>query len=354
MDSNARLTQASLAAKLLRWYGAQHRDLPWRRTRDPYRVWVSEIMLQQTRTEAVVPYYQSFLERFPNLPALAAASLEEVLTAWSGLGYYSRARNLHRAAVLMDGVFPSGYQALRQLPGIGDYTAAAIASIAFGLPYAVLDGNVMRVIARLTGDPSDIGAGPTQARFRQLAQQWLDCRHAGEFNQALMELGATVCLPRAPRCEICPLAAVCAARREGRQQQLPVKLRKTQPVKVDMAVAVVERRGRLLLWQRAADSRRLAGFWELPSPEQLPELTALREIGAFRHTITHHNYRVTVSAGSLPPQSRAAPPLSWIPIADLPALPLSTMARKALGIRRKKSEDRSRNNPHCAGCYSDF
>src|ERR1039458_6565162 len=274
VDSNAgmiRVPARSFASKLLRWYGAQHRDLPWRRTRDPYRIWVSEIMLQQTRAEAVIPYYQRFLERFPSVAALAAASGEEVLASWSGLGYYSRARNLHKAARLMEGVFPSGYQAIRDLPGVGDYTAAAISSIAFGLPYAVLDGNVMRVVARVTNDPADIGASRTRARFRELAQNHLDGLRrgqAGAFNQAMMELGATVCLPRAPRCGICPLAAVCEARRAGRQQQLPVKPRKAQPVKIAMAVAVVERRGRLLLWQRAADSRRPAGFWDFPSPEQ--------------------------------------------------------------------------------------
>ena len=329
------MTGPSLAGTVLRWYGAGHRDLPWRRTRDPYCIWVSEIMLQQTRAEAVIPYYERFLERFPSVGALASASVEEVLAAWSGLGYYSRARNLHKAAALMEGVFPSGYQAIREMPGVGDYTAAAISSIAFGLPYAVLDGNVMRVIARLTNDPADIGAGRTRARFRALAQRYLDGldgRRAGEFNQAMMEMGATVCLPRAPRCGVCPLATVCEARRAGRQQQLPVKLRKTPPVKMEMAVAIVERRGCLLLWQRAADSRRLADFWELPSPEQLPELHAMPEIGTFRHTITHHRYRVTVREGSLARQARAPRPLRWIPIGTLPTLPLSTTTRKALHL----------------------
>ena len=322
----------SLAARLLRWYDAEHRDLPWRRTHDPYRIWVSEIMLQQTRAEAVIPYYQRFLERFPTIAALAAAPEEAVLASWSGLGYYSRARNLHRAARLMDGRFPTGYEAIRELPGVGDYTAAAIASIAFGLPHAVLDGNVMRVIARLTNDPADIGAGATRARFRGLAQQWLDGRRSGEFNQALMELGATVCLPRQPRCGDCPLIAFCAARREGRERELPVKLRKMQPVKMALAVAIVERRGRILLWQRSADSRRLAGFWELPSIEQLPELTAMREVGSFRHTITHHHYLVTVRAGELGPRTRVAGPLRWVSSADLSRLPLSTPARKALRL----------------------
>jgi A/G-specific adenine glycosylase len=336
-----RVPARSLAAKLLRWYGAQHRDLPWRRTADPYRIWVSEIMLQQTRAETVVPYYQRFLERFPSVAVLAAASVEDVLASWSGLGYYSRARNLHKAARQIGGVFPSGYRAIRELPGVGDYTAAAIASIAFGLPYAVLDGNVMRLIARITNDPADIGASRTRARLREVAQHHLnglDPRRSGAFNQAMMELGATVCLPRAPHCEICPLAALCAARAAGRQQQLPVKLRKTPAVNVAMAVTIIQQRGCLLMWQRSADSRRLAGFWELPSPEQLPQVQAMRKIGTFRHTITHHHYEVTVHAGRVAPKMRAAPPLRWIAIGKLPALPLSTTARKALRLAGPKSD----------------
>jgi A/G-specific adenine glycosylase len=325
----------SLAARLLRWYVMHHRDLPWRRTRDPYRIWISEIMLQQTRAESVIPYYQRFLDRFPNLAALAAASGEEVLGSWSGLGYYSRARNLHKAARLMDGVFPRDYQAIRNLPGVGDYTAAAISSIAFGLPYAVLDGNVMRVVARLTGDPADIGSSRTRARFRAIAQEWLDRQRAGAFNQAIMELGATVCLPRAPRCGICPLAALCEARRAGSQGQLPVKRPAAASAKIAMEVAIVERHGRLLLWQRSADARRLGGFWELPSPDQLPEAAALPVIGTFPHAITRHQYQVTVRSGSLVPRARmarAARPLQWIPLAKVPLLPLSTTARKALRL----------------------
>jgi A/G-specific adenine glycosylase len=327
-----RVPAASVAARLLRWYDAHHRDLPWRRTRDPYRIWVSEIMLQQTRAEAVIPYYQRFLERFPDISALAAAAVEEVLAIWSGLGYYTRARNLHKSARLMDGVFPVEYQTIRELPGVGDYTAAAISSIAFDLPHAVLDGNVVRVVARMTNDAGDIRVSATRQRFREIAQHWLDSRRAGAFNQAMMELGATVCLPRMPRCEICPLAALCHGRRARRASQLPVKTRRTAPVKIAMTAAIIERRGRLLLWQRDVDARRLAGFWELPTPEQLPGFTGIREIGAFRHTITHHHYEVAVLTGRLGPRVRAALPLQWIPISRLGALPLSTTARKALRL----------------------
>ena len=319
----------SLAAKLLRWYAANHRDLPWRRTHDPYRIWVSEIMLQQTRAQAVIPYYQRFLERFPTAAALARAREEDVLACWSGLGYYSRARNLHKTAKLVELAFPSDYAAIRQLPGVGDYTGAAIASIAFGLPYAAVDGNVLRVIARLTDDAADIGSPATRARFQQTAQQWLDSRHPGAYNQALMELGATVCLPRAPRCAICPLAAICEARRQGRVSQLPVKLRKIAPEKIAATLVIVERRGRILFWQRPPGSGRMAGFWELPSPEQLPALPTPRVIGVFRHTITHHHYRVTVWAAEI---KRPPRPLRWLATKDLQSMALSTTSKKALRL----------------------
>ena len=184
----------SVGFLLTEWYRHGHRALPWRATSDPYRIWVSEIMLQQTRAQAAIPYYERFLARFPAVEVLAAASEDEVLSLWAGLGYYTRARNLRRAAreIVTAGGFPRDYEAIRALPGVGDYTAAAIASIAFGLPYAVIDGNVLRVVARLENDASDIGSPRTRARFREAAQEWLDRRDPGRFNQAMMELGATV------------------------------------------------------------------------------------------------------------------------------------------------------------------
>ena len=325
----SRLPARSLAAKLLRWYDANSRDLPWRRTSDPYRIWVSEVMLQQTRAQAVIPYYERFLDQFPTPASLAQAPEEAVLACWSGLGYYSRARNLRKAAALIDGAFPAEYDAIRKLPGIGDYTAAAIASIAFGLPHAVLDGNVLRVIARLTNDASDIASTRTRARFREIAQQWLDRRRPGAFNQALMELGATICLPRAPQCSLCPLDSLCEARHAGRESQLPIKLRKQ--VREDIAgVLVIAKRGsRLLFWQRTAESRRMATFWELPSPEQLPELKTPQVIGSFRHTITHHHYTFTVWSAQV---ARAPRFLEWLFIKNLKLLPLSTTSKKALKL----------------------
>jgi A/G-specific adenine glycosylase len=314
---------------LLAWYRRGHRDLPWRQTADPYRIWVSEIMLQQTRAQAVIPYYQRFLDRFPAVEALAAAAEEEVLALWAGLGYYSRARNLLRAArqVAAAGGFPREYAAIRALPGIGDYTAAAIASIAFQLPYAVVDGNVLRVMARVENDAADIASQRTRERFRAIARQWMGRSRPGAFNQALMELGATVCLPANPLCRACPLASCCSALREGTVAQLPVKLRQTAPVALAETLLVVRRGGLVLLRQKEAGARRMAGFWELPTPGELPGARAGKSLGEFRHTITHHYYTFTVRAAT----ARAdGPQFRWFSPAQLAGIPLSTTARKAL------------------------
>ncbi|MBX9599523.1 MAG: A/G-specific adenine glycosylase [Bryobacteraceae bacterium] len=312
---------------LLSWYDAHARDLPWRRTRDPYRIWLSEIMLQQTRVAAVIPYYERFLERFPTVPALASAPEQEVLAAWAGLGYYSRARNLQKAARQVGNVFPSDYAAIRALPGIGEYTAAAIASIAFDLPHAVLDGNVMRVLARVNNDPGDLASPAARRRLQQSADALLDRRNPGRFNQALMELGATVCLPRDPRCLVCPVAAHCAARREGRQNELPVKLRKARAVEEMRTLWIVRNRGRFLLRQVDAGSKRLAGFWELP--DALPGGKPGKLLGEFRHAIVNHRYLCRVQSGTL---RRAPRGFQWVAAGNLQSIPLTTMARKALAI----------------------
>jgi A/G-specific adenine glycosylase len=325
------VSRFNLSESLLAWYRQGHRDLPWRRTTDAYRIWVSEIMLQQTRAQTTIPYYERFLERFPTIEALARSKDAEVLAVWSGLGYYDRARNLRRAAqqVAQLGAFPQQYEAIRALPGVGDYTAAAIASIAFGLPHVVVDGNVLRVVARLENDPADIGSGRTRQRFREIAQQWLDARNPGIFNQALMELGATVCLPKNPLCLLCPLASTCRAMAEGTVEQLPVKLRRTEPVAIESLLLVVRKGGRILLRQREPDARRMAGFWELPTPEQLPRARIGRHLGAFRHTITYHHYTFGVAEASGATTRR---PFRWHEPGELQNIPLSTTARKALKI----------------------
>lgn len=291
-------------------------------------------MLQQTRVEAVVPYFQRFLERFPTPYALAAAAEEEVLAAWSGLGYYSRVRNLRKAAqmVVASGSFPATYEEILALPGVGEYTAAAIASIAFGLPHAVLDGNVIRVMARLTADFGDIATQATRKRLRELTQRELPEADAGDFNQALMELGATVCLPRDPRCLLCPVAELCNAREQGVQDQLPTKLRRQAMVAVETTLLVAERtvstggHTEVLLWQRPAHDR-MAGFWELPEPHMLPGATIGEQLRSFRHSIMHHAHRCTVMSAGL---ETAPDGFHWVAHGRLSQIPLSTMARKAL------------------------
>ena len=318
---------------LIAWYRCGHRDLPWRRTRDPFSIWVAEIMLQQTRAQAVIPYYERVLARFPDVETLAAASEDEVLALWSGLGYYSRARNLRRGAIAVRaaGGFPRDYAGIRELPGVGDYTASAIASIAFGLPHAVLDGNVLRVVARVENDPSDIASAATRERFRDVAQGWLDRRRPGEFNQALMELGATVCLPRNPLCLLCPLASFCRAQEQATTSQLPVKRAKAEPVRLNGTLLVVRRRGQVLLRRIGPEARRMAGFWELPTPEHLPRSGEHTAIGEFRHSITHHRYRFTVASVEKTP-APAGPAFRWFEPLQIQRLPLSTTARKALRI----------------------
>ncbi|HZC65058.1 MAG TPA: A/G-specific adenine glycosylase [Candidatus Dormibacteraeota bacterium] len=255
---------------LLEWFGEFQRALPWRENRDPYRVWLSEIMLQQTRVAAVIPYYEKFLRQFPTVRALAAAQSDEVMRHWSGLGYYSRARNLQRAARQIvakhEGNFPSEETAVRELAGIGDYTSAAILSIAFEQPFAVLDGNVARVIARIFAMRGDLRE---QVRWKALhahATQLLEARSPGNWNQAMMELGATICTPRAPQCLLCPVAKFCAARKQGVQEEIPQKRNKRAPVAVKLASAVfLDGQGRTVLLSPAKSRGEEIGADHVPT-----------------------------------------------------------------------------------------
>ena len=302
---------------MTRWYDRAKRDLPWRRTRDPYAIWISEVMLQQTRVAAVMPYYERFLRRFPDAAALAQAAEAELLAMWSGLGYYSRARNLQKGArqIVERGGFPRDYGSLLDLAGIGTYTAAAIASISFGLPHAVVDGNVRRVLARIANDG--------HADAQEIADQLLDRRDPARWNQAIMELGATICVPREPRCGDCPVAAHCAARLAGTQKDLPLKKAKTAPEHLQRTLMVIRRQGRFLL----VPSLRVAGFWDLPEP--FPAARSGAVVGEFSHTITHRHYRFTVreaTADSTPEDAR------WHTEKQLDQIPLSTIAKKALKL----------------------
>jgi len=254
--------------KLLRWAEKHLRDLPWRiEPRDPYRVWISEMMLQQTQVATVIPYFRRFTERFPTVQALAAAPLDDVLKLWEGLGYYARARNLHHAArkvvAEFDGRLPDTVEELCKLPGIGRYTAGAIASIAFGRDEPVVDGNVKRVLCRVYAIRGDARRPAIQKKLWALAATNLPKGKAGRWNEAMMELGATVCLPRSPRCDKCPLARVCRARELGIQEKLPTKATPKRSPHYDVTAAVIRKRGRVLIAQRPVGGM-LGGLWEFP------------------------------------------------------------------------------------------
>ena len=255
----------SIAAALLAWYRKHKRDLPWRRdAHNPYRVWISEIMLQQTQVATVIPYYERFLAHFPTVRALADANLDDVLKTWEGAGYYARARNLHRAALEIvtrfGGKIPGTVEELLTLPGIGRYTAGAIASISFHRDAPVLDGNVMRVLCRYFNFASDIQSSKTQKELWQLMEMLLPHGRSGDFNQAMMELGATICAPRNPQCAVCPLKRNCIARQKGIQEKLPTKRAKKKLPHHQVAVGIIWKRGKILIAQRHADDL-LGGLW---------------------------------------------------------------------------------------------
>ena len=323
-------------SELLAWFRVHQRDLPWRRNRDPYAIWLSEIMLQQTRVAAVIPFYKRFLGRFPDFSALAAATESDLLAHWAGLGYYYRARNLQKAAQMMDalGEFPKEHEAIRSLPGVGDYTSAAVASIAFDLPFAAVDGNVVRVLSRVFAEGADSGSLSGKRRFAELADWLLAREEPGTFNQAMMELGATICLPKNPQCLLCPVAQQCGARELGWQTEFPVKLSKAKNVEEERSVFWIERDGMLLVWQRAPDSRLMPGFWELPERLQLPKAVLGDTLGEFRHGITVHNYRFQVLTGEVPDDVGVC---QWMAVEALLRLPVSTVLRKAYRLVSRHS-----------------
>jgi A/G-specific adenine glycosylase len=264
----ARLTALRrLMPTLHAWYGEQARDLPWRRTRDPYAIWLSEVMLQQTQVATVLPYYERWMRALPEVAALAAAQSEQLLQLWEGLGYYSRALNMHRAARRvveeLGGELPRSAAGLRELPGVGAYTAAAVASIAFDEPAAVVDGNVRRVLARLVALEQDVRAAPWPAALQALADRLLSKASASTHNQAMMELGALVCTPRAPRCDGCPLAGSCRGRRSGTPERFPAPPARRAVPHQDVAIGIVLRDGRCLI-DRRPEGALLGGLWEFP------------------------------------------------------------------------------------------
>ncbi len=340
--------QPPLAQRLLAWYDRNARSLPWRsppgRRADPYHVWLSEVMLQQTTVVAVAPYFRAFVERWPTVKDLAAAPLDDILVAWAGLGYYARARNLHKCAQVIaewrGGVFPDEEAALRQLPGIGDYTAAAIAAIAFEKPAVVMDGNIERVIARLFAvtDPLP-GVKP---RLKSLASSLTPLRRPGDYAQAAMDLGATVCTPRQPACVLCPWRPDCAASRLGIAETLPAKLPKAvKPTRRGIAFWAVRKDGAVLL-RRRPDSGLLGGMMEIPSTAWREQSWEIGEAaaeapfaaewrvlpGLVLHSFTHFNLQLTVAAGH-----SKAPELArglWCALDGLDGQALPTVMRKVV------------------------
>lgn len=337
--------------RLLAWFDGQQRDLPWRRSRDPYPVWVSEIMLQQTRVETARPYFERFIRTFPSVEALATAEVEAVLSNWSGLGYYQRARRLHAAArqvVEEGGEFPTTVEGWLRLPGVGRYTAAAIASIVLAVREPAIDGNVMRVASRLLAlkeDPKKrVGSRAIEAKAREL----LDPDRPGDSNQAMMELGATICRPRRPRCSSCPLERHCLAAATGEPNQFPVARRRAPVLPHRRQVAVVENAERLLLFRRPGDSARLAGLWELPwidaGSEEGPEESLRRRYGGrwevgsprgrVRHSVTNRSFQIEVVEAKLSSDNEVAegPEAGWFSRAELVGVPVTGLVGKIVKL----------------------
>lgn len=322
--------------RLLRWYRRNARDLPWRRTKDPYAIWVAEIMLQQTTVETVIPYYEKFLKRFPTVRSLARADEEEVLRCWSGLGYYSRARNLHRASRIVvekyEGLLPSKVEDLLSLPGIGRYTAGAIASIAFGQRAPILDGNVTRVLSRLFALAQETKSSKGQKTLWKKAEEILPQKNCGEFNQALMELGATVCLPENPLCPQCPIAGICLGRKNPGIFPRPAE--RTKYKNVSLTAAVVVQGDKFLLVQRPQKGL-LKGMWEFPMTEgsegELLRQWPIRSDGALetvRHSVLNRRLKITPLVCRLQgvlPRERT---YRWVSKKEWDRLPTSSMNRK--------------------------
>ena len=343
---------SSFTQNLLQWYAEYKRALPWRDHPDPYAVWVSEIMLQQTRVETVIPYFEGWLQRFPTISSLAQASLQEVLIQWEGLGYYARARNLHRAARMVmeehQGRLPVNRQALMALPGIGQYTAGAIASFAFGKDEPILDGNIRRVLARFFDVVEPVRSGVGEARIRELLDRHLPPGKANDFSQALMDLGATICTPRKPKCDHCPVSIGCRSLALGIQNQRPVMDSKRELPHHVVTAAVIHRTDLVLITQRPPHGL-LGGMWEFPggkrrASERLEECLTreireelgvdieLREpLGVYKHAYTH--FRLTLHAFLCrllhgEPTPLEAVDLRWVHLQDLNDFPMGKIDRQ--------------------------
>ncbi|GAB5521580.1 MAG: A/G-specific adenine glycosylase [Rhodothermales bacterium] len=347
---------------LLDWFEGARRAMPWRETRDPYRIWISEIMLQQTRVDQATPYYLRFVEAFPTVEALAAAPLDDVLKNWEGLGYYSRARNLHKAAkhVVERGAFPNTHTDLLAMPGVGPYTAAAVASIAFGLPHAVLDGNVIRVLTRAFAIGADSKSSKTRKALQQLADALIPHEQPAAFNEGIMELGATICTPKNPSCLQCPLKSCCAALAEGTPTAYPVSKKKAPIPHKDIAVGLIFDHEERVFIQRRPEDAMLGGLWEFPGGKREPGEaladTCRREIQeelgvdveivapfmavdhAYSHfKITMHAFQCRITSGvPMPPPGT---PWAWVTLDELDAYAFPKANRRLIDALQRRAQN---------------
>ena len=349
--------------KLLAWFETHRRELPWRETEDPYRIWVSEVMLQQTQVKKVLEYYQAFVNRFPNVESLAEAALQDLLKTWEGLGYYARARNLHKAAQTVTedwgGEIPADYATFRRLPGVGEYIAAAVQSIAFNGPYAVVDGNVKRVLARLFLIEAPSNRSASAKIFQDKADLLLDYNAPGIFNQAMMELGATVCRPQSPTCIVCPVKTTCPAFQTARQEEFPVRQKRKPLPEYHIVAGVVHKENSILITQRKPDGL-LGGLWEFPcgkiQVQETPEQACIRTIRAetnlivepieyltrVKHAYTH--FKIVMDVFDCHYESgevalNEAVDYRWITIGQIDQFPFPRSNHKFIPLLRQGVED---------------
>jgi A/G-specific adenine glycosylase len=359
----------SFRNRLLDWYRHHQRQLPWRNSNDPYAIWVSEVMLQQTTVKTVLPYYKRFLDQLPTVKHLAQSDLQSVLKLWEGLGYYARARNLHRAAQIVcleyHGRIPSDMDAIKSLPGVGDYIAAAVLSIAFNQPFAVVDGNVKRVLARLDLISSPVNRSSSHRAFKKLATELLDTRRPGTFNQAIMELGAIVCKPRQPLCVECPVQMHCRAYSEGKVDAYPKRIKKSPVPTHHVAVGVVFRDNQVLITRRKAEGL-LGGLWEFPGGRikkgETPKEACIREIMEevglkvtiesflirIHHAYTHFKVVMDVFCCNLHSGHvwlNGPTDYRWVELTDLTNYPFPKANHKIFPLL-KIGPDRGSNSPH--------
>ena len=330
--------EKKISAPLLEWYSRYKRDLPWRHTKDAYKIWLCEIIMQQTRVSQGLSYYNKFVKRFPTPADLASACEDEVLKLWQGLGYYSRARNLHAAAKSMKGKFPRTYEGVRALKGVGDYTAAAICSIAYNMPYAVVDGNVYRVLSRVFGIDTPIDSTDGKKQFTRLAQAQLDKKYPGDYNQAIMDFGAMVCTPQVPQCKGCPVAKLCVAQRENRAEELPVKEKKTKLSTRYFHYIYVEQGNFIYLHKRGAGDS-WQNLYEVPlvetPTEKKPNVAWLKGAtltpkGTLKHVLSHQIIYGTIYKVKLLPSTRLPKEFIKIKKTDLKKYAIPRLVQKLL------------------------